>query len=151
MATMTAIDSFFSTKNIAIVGVSKKGTGFGYSAYQQLKSAGHNVLPVNNTSDSIEGNTCYHSLNELNGKVDSVLMVVPPIESTKVIRELIPGNIKNVWFQPGSESKEAIELCKNMGINVIERQCILMYSEPIAAFHKFHRYFHKLTGKYPKS
>jgi predicted CoA-binding protein len=147
---MNSIRLFFSNKNIAVVGVSKTGTGFGYNVYKQLKSAGHNVLPVNISTDNIEGNVCYNNLNDLKGKVDSVLLVIPPSESIKVVKEAIDGNIRNIWFQPGSESCEAVELCKKNGINVIEKQCFLMYSEPIASFHKFHRYFYKLAGKYPK-
>ena len=63
MAAINSINIFFFTKNIAVVGVYKSGTGFGYNAYMQLKSAGHNACPVNKTADNIEGNVCYNNLN----------------------------------------------------------------------------------------
>ena len=147
---MNSVIDFFSNKNIAVVGVSKKGTGFGYNAYQYLKTTGHSVFPVNISSDNIEGNVCYHNLNELAGRIDSVLIVVPPAESLKVVKDAVAVNIRNIWFQPGSESNEAVDYCRNNGLNVIERQCFFMYYEPMAGFHKFHRFFHKLAGKYAK-
>ncbi|MDR3609464.1 MAG: CoA-binding protein [Ignavibacteriaceae bacterium] len=150
MATLNSIEVFLSAKNIAVVGVSRTGLKFGYSAFKQLRSSGHNAIPVNSNADSIMGNICYHSLTELKNQVDAALIIVPPVQAVKVVHDALNANIKNIWFQPGSESKEALELCERNGVNFVHKQCILMHLEPVASIHKIHRFINKVIGLYPR-
>lgn len=150
MASKVSIDLFFKSKNIAIVGVSGTGKGFGYSVYQKLKQSGFNVFPINNHVDNIDGNKCYNSLSELQGNADAVIMVIPPTESKDVVLEAERIGIKNIWFQPGAESEELVQLAENLKMNVIEKECAMMFTEPVSGFHRFHRAVTKITGKYPR-
>lgn len=143
------IETFLSSKNIAVVGASRSEKKLGYAAYMHLKQSGHYAVPVNSNTDDIQGNICYRSLTELKSTVEAVLIIVPPAQALKVVKEAVNMNIKNIWFQPGSESKEAIELCKQNEVNYVDKQCILMYSEPVVSIHKFHRFIKKLTRQYP--
>ena len=58
--------------------------------------------------------------------------------------------IKNIWMQQGSEAKDAINFCKDNGIDVVHGECILMFAEPVSSIHSLHRWINKLIGKYPK-
>lgn len=149
-ASLDSIKKFFSNKNIAVVGVSGTGKGFGYTAYKKLKDSGYNVFPVNNKRDEIEGNKCYNSLSELKGKTESVVLVIPPVETKNVVMQASEAGMNNIWFQPGSESKDAVKLASDLKLNVIDKECIIMFTEPIHGFHRFHRAVTKLTGRYPK-
>ena len=60
------------------------------------------------------------------------------------------AGIKKIWMQQGSESPKAIKFCKENGIELVEGECIMMFSEPVKSIHKFHRGLNKLFGKYPK-
>jgi uncharacterized protein len=149
MASLNSIQTFLASKNIAVVGVSRTGSKFGFFAFQHLRSAGHNAIPVNNNTNEIFGNICYHDLIELKNKVDSALLIIPPEEALKVVHDAVKAGIKNIWFQPGSESKEAIELCKSNDLNYVDKQCIMMHSEPVVSMHKFHRFVKKILRQYP--
>jgi uncharacterized protein len=150
MAKLKSIEAFLSAKNIAVVGVSRTGLNFGYTAFQKLRSSGHNAVPVNANTDIIMGNICYRSLIELKSKVDAALIIVPPEQAVNVVQDAINANINNIWFQPGSESKEALELCELNNVNYVDKQCILLHSEPVVSVHKLHRFFNKITGRFPE-
>lgn len=150
MTLRESINTFFSSKNIAVVGVSGTGKGFGYTAYHKLKNSGFNVFPVNKNVTSIDGNQCYNSLAELQGKAEVVVMVIPPSAGKDVVLEASRIGIKSIWFQPGAESDELVKLAASLSMNVIQKECVIMFAEPVSGFHRFHRAVTKITGKYPK-
>ena len=76
MTSKAAVDEFMSKKNLAIVGVSRKKSKFGNVIYKELKKKGFNVYGVNPNMENIEGDKCYSTLKELEGKVDGVVNVV---------------------------------------------------------------------------
>jgi len=59
----------------------------------------------------------------------------------KVVQEALAAKITRVWLQRGAESAEAIRFCTANGIQVISGECILMFAEPAAFYHKIHRFF----------
>ena len=73
----------------------------------------------------------------------------PPVEAEKVVKQAYEVGIRNVWLQQGAQSDSAIQFCKDNGINVVHNECILMFAEPVASFHKFHRWVWKILGKLP--
>ncbi len=150
MVSRKTVEDFFSSEKLAVVGVSRNGKKFGRSAFKELKAKGYKVFPVNPNADKIDGETCYPNLNSLPEKADGAVIVVQPSEAEKVVREAAEAGIKKVWFQQGSLSNEAISFCENNGINAIYGECVLMFAEPVAGFHKFHRTVKKILRKLPK-
>ena len=106
----------------------------------------YQVYPVNSQADTVEGEKCYRSLDELPGPVGGVLTVVPKAEARKVVEDCARLGIKKVWLQQGSESPEAIKLCEEKGISVAHHACIMMYAQP-KGFHAFHHFVWKVVGK----
>lgn len=149
MNSKKAIDNFLDQKNIAVIGVSSKGKGFGVAVYSHLKNNGYNVFGVNKNGGKIEDEKLYKSLSEIPHKIESVITVVPPSETEKIVREIDSLGINQVWMQQGSESKSAIEFCVSKGMNVIACECIMMFAEPVKSIHSFHRWISKFLGKYP--
>ncbi len=150
MVTKNAIESFFSSKKLAVVGVSRSGKKFGNSAMKELKSRGFKVYPVNPNADKINGEVCYRSLNSLPEKVDGAVIIVPPNEAGKVVRDAAAAGISQIWLQQGSQSNDAVRFCESSGINAVYGECILMFTEPVAGFHKFHRTINKIFRRLPK-
>lgn len=144
-----SIDKFLSAKNIAVVGVSRNNKKFGFSAYSNLKSKGFNVFAVNPNTEKIDGDACYKSLNLIPERIDGVLVVLPPEKSNEIVKQAHSLNINNIWLQQGAESDEAISFCEGNGMNIIYKQCILMFSEPLSFPHNFHRWINKITNKIP--
>jgi hypothetical protein len=150
MTSKAAVEEFIKIKDLAIVGVSRKGSKFGNMIYKELKKKGYNTFGVNPKLDTIDGDKCYNSLKELEGKINGVVNVVSPSQTKSIVEEAASIGVKNIWMQQGSESDEAIEYCKENGMNEIHKECILMFAEPVKSIHGFHRWIWKVLGKLPQ-
>ncbi len=144
-----SIKSFLTQKNIAVVGVSSTGKGFGVSVYKHLKDRNYNVIPINKNGGELEGEKLFSSLNDVNKKIDGIVTVVPPPETEKIVKVAKELGINKIWMQQGSESKDAINFCETNQIDYVSGECIMMFSEPVQSIHRFHRAIWKLFGKYP--
>jgi len=150
MTTQNSIDDFLAQKKLALIGISRSGKKFGNIIFKELKSKGYKIFPINPNVENIQGERCYPSLKALPEQVGGVIVVVPPVQTEKVVHDIVSAGIKQVWMQQGSESKSAIQFCKKNGISVVEGECILMFVKPVKLFHRMHRGIWKLLGKYPK-
>jgi predicted CoA-binding protein len=150
MTKKIAVDNFLSKSKLAVVGASRNSKKFGYIVYQDLKKKDYKVFAINPNLESIDQDPCYPNLGSLPETVEGVVIVVPPAETEKIVKDVHAAKIKFVWMQQGSESETAIEFCKKNGIEVIYGECILMFAEPVASFHKFHRWIWKILKKLPK-
>ena len=141
MTTRSSVQDFLSQPVLAVVGASRNPQKFGSSIYRELKAKGHHVLPVNPHAETVDGDPCYPSLAALPETPGGIVIVVPPAETEKIVREAAAAKITRVWLQRGAESPEAIAYCAANGIQVISGECILMFAEPAAFYHKIHRFF----------
>jgi len=144
------IENFVQGKRLAVVGVSRnsKPIKFGNTAVKELKERGYQVYVVHPEAKEIEGETCYPNLASLEGKVDGLLVSVPPKKAINVLKEAAAANIKNVWLQQGAESAEVLSQASQLGLNVISGKCILMYAPPVRSWHGVHGIVMKLIGQY---
>lgn len=142
--------SFLIGKHIAIVGVSSKGSGFGVAIFKHLFERDFTVSAVNPNGGTILEKPIYKSLKDIESKVDTVVTVVKPNQTEKVVREAKELGIHQVWMQLGSVSAEAVKFCELNGIDVIDNQCVIMFTEPIGFIHKFHKWIWKTTGQISK-
>ena len=149
MVTMQTVDDFIAQKKLAVVGVSRNKQKFGNTVYRELKEKGYTVYPVNPYAEKIGDDTCYASLNDLPETVDGAVLVLKPEQTEAVVRDAKEAGITRIWMQQGAESGAAIEFCEQNGIPVISKLCILMFAEPVASFHKIHRFFKNLFGRMP--
>lgn len=109
----------------AVVGASEDRSKFGNITFRELKRRGKRVYPVNPKATVVEGEPCYPSLSALPEKVERVLIVVPPKQGERVVREAAEAGIKQVWFQPGAESEAAVAYCRAHGMVAVAGYCIL--------------------------
>jgi predicted CoA-binding protein len=105
---------------------------------------------VNPNSESINGDKCYNSINDLPKEVDRLYIVTPAAETAETVRIALDNNIRNIWIQQRSDTTEALDLLKDKDVNLIYKRCILMFADPVKGPHKVHRFFNKLFGTYPK-
>jgi len=151
MVTKAMIEDFISQPSLAIVGVSRtKKEKFGNAAFKELNTKGYALSLVHPSGEIIEGQQSYPSLKALPSKVGGVLVVVPPQQAEKVVREAHEAGIERVWLQQGAESPTAIEYAQQNGMSVVYGHCILMFARPMAFMHKPHRWVMQLLGKLPK-
>jgi predicted CoA-binding protein len=145
-----AIEEFMKQKNIAVVGASRNKDKFGTAIYRELKTHGHKVYAVNPNADMVEGDRCYAGLGALPAKVDGVILCIPPAQTIAVIEEAARLGIKYIWLQQGANSPAGEAKAKELGLNLVAGECIFMFLDPVESIHKFHRFFNKLFGAYPK-
>ena len=144
-----SIKSFLGLKNIAVIGVSSKGKGFGVAVYNHLKDNGYNAFGVNKYGGFSDSIKLYNSISMIEQTIDGIITVVSPAETEIIVQESKELGIKHIWMQQGSESKNAIDFCNQNGIDVVHNECIMMFVEPVKSIHSFHRWINKLVGKYP--
>jgi len=149
MTSRADIESFFTSKAYAVVGVSADRKKFGNSVFRTMKQKGFTVYPVHPARETVEGERCYRSVADLPPEVSSIVTVVPPATTEAVVKEGLAKGIKHIWMQPGSDSKAAIDGARAAGASVVEGDCILMFLEPVESIHAFHRWLKKLLGRYP--
>ncbi len=138
------IEQFLKLKSFAIVGVSAKKKKFGNEIMRQMIKRGFKIYPVHKTAGIIDGELCYPDLRSLPEKPEGVILVIPPIETIKVVREIAELGIKNVWMQQGAESSAAICHSSIHGINVVRGECVLMFLENMGFPHNVHKWIHDL-------
>lgn len=112
--------------SIAVVGVSSNTKKYGHKVYKHFLELGSNVSPVNHKGGEILGKKVFVSLTEIPEKIDLVVLVVPPQVSEEIVKEASLLGIKKVWFQPGSESKKAVDYCQENNILTQTDSCIML-------------------------
>jgi uncharacterized protein len=141
MTSQSTVQEFLSQPVLAVVGASRDPKKFGNSIYRELKNKGYRVFPVNPHAETVDGDLCYPNLAALPETPGGIVLVVPPAETEKIVRQASAAKISRVWLQRGAESPEAISYCAANGIQVISGECILMFAQPAAFYHKIHRFF----------
>jgi predicted CoA-binding protein len=150
MATRQAVEGFLAQKRLALAGASRKGRKFGNLVLKSLRKKGYEVFPIHPTAEELSGVRCYPSLAELPKEVGGLVLVVPPAQTEKLVQEAAAAGIKRIWMQQGAESPEAINFCEQNGITAVHGECIMMFAEPTAFLHRFHRWLWGVFGKLPK-
>lgn len=150
MTTKAAIDQFLGLKVLAVAGASRDTKKFGYAVYHELKEKGHTVYPVNPHAETIDGDACYPTLAALPAVPDGLVIVTPPAQTEQLVREAAQAGIRHIWLQQGAESTAAVQFCQQNGLALVAGECIFMYGEPSAWFHRAHRWVNSVIGKGPK-
>ena len=148
VSSKTLIAKFVSLPALALIGMSRSGKKFGNIAYRTLTSKGYLVYPIHPSASSIRGVRCYSRLAQLPVPVEGVLIVVPPTQAVNAVRDAAAAGIRLVWLQQGSASPEVLQVCRDVGVEAISGECILMYAHA-SGIHKAHRWVWGVLGKVP--
>lgn len=139
---------FFQFNKFALAGISRSATKFGNTLFFSLIKAGKNVYPIHPEITTHNGYRVYPSLPALPEKPEVLVICTKPAAALQLIKEAQVAGINNIWLQQGSESPEAVQFCKEAGMQYAVGKCALMYLEPVTSVHKFHRWVARLTGSY---
>lgn len=145
----SAIEEFFAQPAIGIVGVSRNIKKFGYLVYKEMHAKGFNVYPVNPNTETIDGQACYKTIEDLPADAKSVVLLSKKEITPGLVNQASEKGIKNIWVQQGSQTPDIIEKAISGPLNIIYGNCILMFAKPSGG-HSIHRFILKLFGKLPK-
>jgi len=151
-----AAAEFLAQRRIAVTGVSRHAEDHGSNVvYGRLRDRGYEVFAVNPHADEVEGDPCYHTLHEIPGGVDAVVIATRPDRAEATVRECEELGIGRVWmhrsFGGGSVCDAATVYGRDHGMTVIDGGCPLMFDPTADTGHKIMRFILTRTGKVPKT
>ncbi len=147
--TSDLVRDFVAQKRLALAGASRSGKKFGNVILRELKERGYDVVPVHREAAELEGIACVRSLAALEGRVDGLVVVTPPIEAARLVGEAAAAGIRRVWLQQGAGSDEATRTARERGVSLVHGHCLLMFLQGVRGIHRFHRGLWSLLGKLP--
>jgi predicted CoA-binding protein len=151
-----AASAFLANKRIAVTGVSRDAAGHGSNAvFKRLRERGYEVFAVNPNADQVEGERSYHTLREIPGGVDAVVIGTRPDHAEATMHDCADLGVEQVWmhraFGEGSVCHAATVYGREHGITVIDGGCPLMFEPTADVGHKILRFVFTRTGKVPSA
>ncbi len=147
------IEDFLSQKRIAIVGVSRNPVSFSAKLFEEFRRRGYDVVPVNPHTPEVLGRRCFAHVQEVQPPVSAALLMTAPQVTEGVMRDCAETGISSIWIYgaggQGSATPEAVEFCRERGIQVIRGECPLMFWRDAGWLHRAHGFLRKITGHYP--
>lgn len=105
---------------IMIIGASTNREKFGNKAVRAYIANGDEVFPVNPRATHIEGLTCHPTIACVPGPIDRAALYLPPPLALEAVRELgLRTDVKEVFFNPGTESQAAMSLAQSLNLNPV--------------------------------
>ncbi|HRW61939.1 MAG TPA: CoA-binding protein [Bacteroidales bacterium] len=145
-----SIEIFLESRKIAVAGVSANTKKFGYAVFNELRQKGFDICPINPKLEELDGIKCYASVNQIPDGYQKLFIVTPKTETDRIIEDAARKGIKHIWVQQMSNTTETKKIAKDNGVELIDKECIFMFAEPVNSIHKFHRGLWKLFGLLPK-
>jgi predicted CoA-binding protein len=143
------IDDFLAQQHLAFVGVSHEPKEFSATVYRELKAHGYELHPVNPHAETVDGDPCVACVADLPDGIDSAIVMVPAAASAAVVQECIDRGIPRVWLHqgagPSSVTDEAVALCREHGIEVVDGACPMMFMDDATWLHRVHRWGREVT------
>ena len=131
--TVDPVDVVRKYKVIAVVGASKNPEKDAHSIPAYLRERGYTIIPVNPTTDSIDGQKAYHSLAEIPPEMArevDVVDVFRPSEELPQVAEQVAQMKKRTgrpfvfWGQLGLENEEAKKILAAAGVDYVMDKCM---------------------------
>jgi predicted CoA-binding protein len=118
------IDIYSRARTIAVVGASKNPTKAAHRIPRYLHDQGYRMLPVSPRGGELFGESIRASLAEIPDRIDVVEVFRPPDEASSVARQAVAGGARVLWFQPGTESEDAVRIATEAGLTVVTGRCM---------------------------
>ncbi|MBX9669670.1 MAG: CoA-binding protein [Candidatus Obscuribacterales bacterium] len=121
------IDKFLAAPAFGVAGASDDRHKYGHKVYVCYLQHEHKAYPINPNVKTVLGNTAYATVRALPEPIESLSIITPPNVTEQVVNDAIAAGVKNIWMQPGAESRSAIKTATEAGLNVISGgPCLLV-------------------------
>ena len=108
---------FLDYKNWVVVGDVLNHLKYAYKILNSLKESGYNAVGLN---PSIKNEEVYSNLSDIPYKIEILNLCINPNKGIKIIQEAHELKIDKILIQPGAESPEILNFCRENGIQAIE-------------------------------
>lgn len=106
-------------KTVAVIGASNDRSKYGNKATRAYLLKGFKVYPVNPNEKTVEGLKAYNSILDIPDEIDRATLYVPPKVGLIVIDDIAKKGVKELYFNPGSESDELVGKARMLGLKPI--------------------------------
>ncbi len=130
------LNSFLNPKSVAIIGASNDPGKLGYQILNNLKSGFYrgSIYPINLREKTVLGLPAFYSIDEVRGKVDLALIVIPAAAVVGEIRNCAVAGVKNfivisAGFSEGDadgkkREEELKKLAAEQQLNILGPNCL---------------------------
>jgi len=108
---------FLEYKDWVVVGDVLNRLKYAHKILNSLKEAGFNVVGLN---PSVKNGEAYNNLSDIPYKIEVLNLCINPTKGIKILQEARQLNIDKILIQPGAESSEILDFCRENGILAIE-------------------------------
>jgi len=108
------------SSKVIVLGASPTPSRFSHIAVVRLLEQGYDVVPVHPQADTIHGIEVVKSLDDVEGKVDTITMYVPKSISNGLYESLCSLSPQRVLFNPGTENPDLVIKLEAKGIRTKE-------------------------------
>lgn len=115
------IKELIKINNWVVIGDVGNESKYAYKILNKFKEKGYIVSGVHPKG----GNEIYKSLKEVPYKINAIDLCINSKLGLEYLKEAKNLGIKNILIQPGAESEEILNYCKENNINAIEN-CALV-------------------------
>ncbi len=128
---MKNIGSLFQPKAVAVIGASSKPGKVGNIVVKNLISSHYQgeIYPINPKEEFIEGLKNYHSVLDVPGEIDLVVVSIPAQAVVEAVQECVEKHVKNMiiltagFKEIGGEGarleREIVEIAREGGMNIL--------------------------------
>lgn len=130
------LDNFFRPKSVAVIGASSTPGKVGFEVMRNLVHNEYdgNIYPVNVRGGEVFGLKCYSDIKDIPGKLDLIVIMIPPKGIPDVIREcglkgadsgiVISAGFKETGPEGAALEREMIVAAKEAGIRLLGPNCL---------------------------
>jgi len=117
-----------SSKNIAVIGISKNSGNPSYFISKYLIESGFNVYLINPnySGEKILNHPVYSNISEIKEKIDIVSIFVNPSRTLKIAKDAVKLGFKAFWFQLETSNEETVDYVLKNGFDVVLEKCIMV-------------------------
>lgn len=117
-------DIYRTIRTIAVVGASANEAKEANAIPAYLAAQGFHVIAVSPRQGELFGGPVAASLDEVQVAIDVVDVFRPPAEAEQVAAHAVAAGASILWFQPGTDSPEGIQVGVRGGLTVVSDRCM---------------------------
>lgn len=118
-------DFMKDVKTIAVLGLSPDKSKASHIVAKYLQESCFKIIPIYPKEDIILKEKVFRTIDEIDEKVDLVVMFRKGEFANEIFPSLLKKGIKKLWLQLGIKNDDVKEKCIKNGIDFVQDKCIM--------------------------
>jgi predicted CoA-binding protein len=147
-----AAEKFLGLPSFAVFGLSRGDDETAKIIYEKLKETGRTVYAIHPTERVIKGIPCWPSIKACPEHVEGVVIITRPEHTRAILEQSKMHGATWAWVHKSfgnSVDPSAVNVARQLGMQVIDGGCPMMFMAPIDGAHACLKHFLKWIGRIP--